>query len=167
MSLRFLLPLLLLVFASCGSKNAEMFDKAVTAENQKKYAEAISLFQQFASENPSDDRTPEALFRLGNLIINHERQPLKGALVLEKIIESDSKSEFAHKGLFIAAFTYANSLGNTEKARKLYDRYLALYPDSSMASSARTEKEQLGLNADSLLNAMQQKQASTTPSASK
>lgn len=176
MSLRSAFPLLLLslLLTSCGSQDTALYDKATMAENNKKFDEAITLYRQFAQEYPNHARTPEVLYRMGNLIILHEKAPLKGALVLEKIIDLDAKSEYAHKGLFIAGFTYANSLGNLEKARALYERYLALWPDSSMAASARIEMVQLGLSPDSILTAMQNKavpqeqsKAKETPQAKK
>ena len=80
---------------------------------------------------------------------------------MESIAGTYPESKFAGKGLFMAGYISANQLNNIDKAKSLYEKYLARYAqsDSTLTAMVRFELENLGKSAEQILLEMQQKNA--------
>ena len=61
-------------------------------------------------------------------------------------------SEQAPLALFMIGFTYANEIGNKDKARIAYNEFLAKYPNSVLKSSVEFELENMGKSAEEILS---------------
>lgn len=161
--------LLALALASCSrTVEQDLFNKANLALEQKKPAEALTIYRQLLADYPDSKLAPEVLFRIGSLELSEERKPESAIATFTKVTEKHPASPFAHKCLFMTAFIYSNQLNDLPKAKAGYERYLRMYPDSSMAETARFELANLGRSADEILKQMQDSTGQTaTPVATK
>ena len=60
-------------------------------------------------------------------------------------------SEQAPLALFMIGFTYANEIGNKDKARMSYKEFLEKYPNNVLKSSVEFELENMGKSAEDIL----------------
>ena len=89
------------------------------------------------------------------MIYHQQKDPVKAATAYEMVAEKYPDTEWGQKGLFAAAYTYANEIKNLERARLAYEKYLKKYPEGSMASTAQFELENLGKSPEELLESLQ------------
>jgi TolA-binding protein len=150
----YLFLVFLILFACTKSDTDLMMLNAKKAEDSKKPAEALALYEQIVRDAPNSKQAPEALFRSAALYRTTTKDILKSAITYLSISERYPQSEFAHKGLFTAGFAFANELNNTTKAKVLYERYLSEYKDSSLVEMVRFELKNLGKSADEVLDAL-------------
>ena len=132
-----------------------MLLNAKKAEEAKKPAEALTLYEQLLRDAPNSKQAPEALFRSAGLYTSFKKDILKSAITYLSIADRFPESEFAHKGLFTAGFAFANELNNTSTAKTLYEKYLTEYKDSSLAEMVRFELKNLGKSPDQILKDLQ------------
>jgi TolA-binding protein len=149
-----LLPFFLL--SACSDSGARaLLDKAIALEQQDRSAEALELLEKIMRDYADSDEAPEAMYNAAALYYNHQNDALKSATTYELLSDTYPRSPFGHKALFAAGFTYENDLGNMERARQAYEKYLREYPDSSMAETAQFSLQHLGLTPEQLLKMLQ------------
>ncbi len=68
----------------------------------------------------------------------------------QKILDQYPNGIYSSKALFMVGFINANYLGNYEKAKEYYTKFLKKYPNHDLADDARYEIENLGKNVDEL-----------------
>ena len=69
----------------------------------------------------------------------------------ETLITLYPDSEQAPLALFMIGFTYANEIGNKDKARTAYKEFLEKYPNNVLKSSVEFELENMGKSAEDIL----------------
>lgn len=145
-----LITLTILSF-SCNSSDSASSEKQVTEEqiqkiiedlkesngiDKERVKELIENIDLFAKENVDNKNTPKHLELkakyLGALGKN------KKALEVYNIIYSKySDYENSSDALFMMAFIYENNVGDKEKAKEYYQKYLTEFPSSDFAKDAK------------------------------
>lgn len=159
----FLLALPLLIIGCAGEDATDLLAQAKKLRESGKENEALALYEQITREYADAPQTPEAMYQCAVLYFTVQKDPVKAATTYELVAETFPQSEWGHRGLFAAGFTYANEIGNLERGRLAYEKYLAQYADSSMAATARFELENLGKSAEELLESIQQSETADAP----
>ena len=150
------LAALVLFVAGCSKQNeSDLMSQAVKLGEQKKYTEAMRLYQQVADEHPDSRSAPMALYAIALIHLNDLKNPPEAVKLFSTVAEKYPDSEYGHKCLFMTGFVQANSLRNLGKAREAYQAYLAKYRDSSMAETARFELDHLGMSPEEVLKDVQ------------
>ncbi|MDX9760355.1 MAG: tetratricopeptide repeat protein [Bacteroidota bacterium] len=159
----FALPLLI---GGCAGQDAsDLLAQATTLRESGKGSEALPLYEQITRDYAESPQAPEAMYHCAVLYFKEQMDPIKAATTYELVAEKFPQTEWGHRGLFAAAYTYANEIGNLERGRHAYEKYLAQYADSSMAETVRFELENLGKSAEELLESIQQSQAAESATA--
>lgn len=145
--------------SSCTNKSgSNLFDTAKKLAKQKKYAEAITNYNNIIKKFPESKFAPEALFEMakmyqGQIIKNiTPQESLKKAVNYYKEIYSKyPDSPKAESSIFMAAFILANELQDIEAARKTYNLYIKKYPQGELVKDAKIELQNLGKSPEEVL----------------
>lgn len=112
-----------------------------------------------ATEGTPDSSAVDALFKAVALAKNVNKSYAKAIKLLNKIHTEYPESSRASTALFYEGFTYANDLQDYDKAKKVYDQFLAKYPNDPMAVSVMAEIENLGKTPDQIIEEFQKRAA--------
>jgi len=103
----------------------------------------IMMAELYAKAKPDALESPEQLYKAGE--IARSIGAYQQALSIYATIESSfPQYEKAPKALFMQGFTYAEDLGDEEKARELYEAFIAKYPNDDFVDDAQILLETLG-----------------------
>jgi tetratricopeptide (TPR) repeat protein len=118
--------------------------------------EYIALTQNYAQALPDDPKSPELLYKSAEIArsIGAYEQALSIYATIEGYFPNYEK---ASKALFMQAFTYAEDLNNPEQARKLYESFIAKYPNDDFVDDAQILLETLGKSDEEVFQKLQQK----------
>jgi len=134
-----------------------MYDDTLSDVNVSVANNAIMLYSRYANEFPDDTTSAEYIFRAGELC----KALKKGKMALnyyEKI-----ENEYPSYGkmqlvIFMQGFVNETILGDFEKAKYHYERYIAKYPKSPMSTSLKTVIENLGKSDEELMKEFKNKE---------
>jgi TolA-binding protein len=103
----------------------------------------IALTEIYAKAKPDAPESPEQLYKAGEIArsIGSYQQALSIYATIEGFFPQYEK---APKALFMQGFTYAEDLGDEEKARELYEAFIAKYPNDDFVDDAQILLETLG-----------------------
>lgn len=103
----------------------------------------IALTEIYAKARPDAPESPEQLYKAGEIArsIGDFQQALSIYSTIENYFPQYEK---APKALFMQAFTYAEDLNDEEKARELYEAFIAKYPEDDFVDDAQILLETLG-----------------------
>ncbi|WP_020537596.1 tetratricopeptide repeat protein [Lewinella cohaerens] len=103
----------------------------------------IALTELYAKAKPDAPESPEQLYKAGEIArsIGAYQQALGIYATIEGYFPQYEK---APKALFMQGFTYAEDLGDEEKARELYEAFIAKYPNDDFVDDAQILLETLG-----------------------
>jgi TolA-binding protein len=143
----------------CSSKSdKELFDNAQTLLTEKKYDEAVVIFEELVEQNKDSDMAPRALFECakvyqGKVVKNlgAKESSIKSVDVYKKIFNNYPSSTEAENSLFMAGFILANDLQDFDAAKETYELYIEKYPDGQLADDAKIELENLGKTPEEIL----------------
>ena len=148
---------LMLNFCS-GKSDADMFEDASKLLTEKKYSEAVVVYEQILDEFPKGEKASLALFEMAKLYqgqvvknLNPNESLLKSVSLYKKIFTDYPKSEKAESALFMASFILANDVKDYKAAKESYELYLETYPTGSLAKDAKIELENLGKTPEEIL----------------
>jgi type IV pilus assembly protein PilQ len=84
-------------------EKADHLDRGVGLESRRKdmkyrKTQALSIFENIASQFPNSPKAPEALWRAGQICYKYERNALKTRDILEKLISDYPESRYAASG---------------------------------------------------------------------
>ena len=75
----------------------------------------------------------------------------KAVRLYNRVYENFAEYPRRSTALFMIAFVYANDLGNVEKARDAYERFLKAFPNDELSESARIELGNLGKTPEEII----------------
>ena len=105
--------------------------------------EYMALTELYAQARPDDPRSPEMLYKAGE--IARSVGAYQEALSIYSTIENYfPRYEKAPKAAFMQAFIHAEDLQNEDKARELYQAFIAKYPEDDFVDDAQMLLETLG-----------------------
>ncbi|MCB0731969.1 MAG: hypothetical protein KDC88_13140, partial [Ignavibacteriae bacterium] len=102
----------------CGGKSdKDLFDNALSNVDEKKYDEAVVLFEQLVNTNKESELAPKALFECAKIYqgqvvknLTGKESLLKSVEFYKRIYDEYPKSKEAENSLFMAGFILANDL---------------------------------------------------------
>lgn len=109
---------------------------------QKKYQEALGVFQKIAQENKGQEIEDETLFRIGTLYEKLQK-PNEALQQYHEIIANHPESIYMDEAIFFSAEIENKILNQPEKAKALYEKILFNHQDSIYFVEARKKYRQL------------------------
>ena len=156
-----LLLLFILIFsiAGCGKvDDNSLYSDAKKDIQEGKYLDALNTFRKLTAEYPNSHHMVSAKFEMGKL---YQGNVIPGISKVDSYKESinlytDVYTNFpdsveAVNALFMIGFIQANELQDLDAAKNSYNEFIARYPDTELAVSARAELENLGKSPEQIL----------------
>lgn len=133
-------------FSESGMVNAEFVD------------DLIAAYESFAQEFPKDTLAPDYLFKAGDVAMNTNRSN-KAIQLYDRIINDYSDYRKAPEALFLKGYVYENNLGRLDKAKVIYEEFLAKHPNNEFADDAEVSLKYLGKSPEELIEIFQKENA--------
>ncbi len=150
-SLNIVLCLALLV--SCKKlTDEELWNNGVDAQKANKFDESLKNYQQLIDDYPKSTKVPDALFAVGSIDQNQQRDIYGAIRCYRRIVQEFPTHATASGAQFLIGFLYNNELKNLDSAKIAYEDFLKMYPDNPMAPSARFELDNLGKDANQIMD---------------
>ncbi len=129
--------------------------------NRELAEEQLKAYAAFTEKFPEDSRSEEFLYKAAELANSMG----KTAVALDyyhSFCQKYPQSKKAPYALFLQAFIYENQLKNLDKAKELYNSFLASYPDHELAKDARFSLDNLGKSEEDLIKMFEDKNKEDT-----
>jgi TolA-binding protein len=118
----------------------------------------IAAYESFATEFPADTLAADYLFKAGDVVMNTNRSN-KAIQLYDRIINDYSDYRKAPEALFLKGYVYENNLGRLDKAKAIYEEFLAKFPDNEFADDAEVSLKYLGKSPEELIEIFQKENA--------
>ena len=116
-----------------------------------KAPKVANKFCQFVEQNPNDSTAPLWLYHAMELNIMMKNTE-KSIELCNKLAEQYPNSKWTPRGLYIlGSFVYEKEFVDLDKAREIYDRIIADYPDSEIIESVKASKKYLGWTPEQIM----------------
>jgi outer membrane protein assembly factor BamD (BamD/ComL family) len=157
-----LITLTILAIAACQSpkekalveiKTLEANDSIFSPETIEKQK---SAYIDFANKYPDDDLSPEFLFKAGQRC-NASAQHEEAIKLFQQVIDKYPKHKIAEEALFLQGYIYENSMKDMNRAKTIYTKFIAQYPNSELAEDAKYAIENLGKTPEQIFEEMDKK----------
>jgi len=160
--------LLVVIFSACQNPRGKAVSQIELLENElfseagmidrAKVIELIDAYIAFVETYPADTLSPVYLFKAGDMAMNTNRS-VQAIQLYGQIIEDYPDYPKVPEALFLQGYVYENNLGRLDKAKEIYERFLALYPDNDFADDAEISLLYLGKSPEELIEIFQQQAA--------
>jgi outer membrane protein assembly factor BamD (BamD/ComL family) len=140
-------------------KTLETSDSTFSPENIEKLKGA---YIDFAAKYPDDELSPEFLFKAGQRC-NATAQHDQAIQLFQQVIEKYPKHRIAEEALFLQGYVYENSMNDMNRAKEVYTRFIAQYPNSELVEDAKLSIENLGKTPEQIFEEMEKREASAGP----
>lgn len=138
--------------------NVKLVESETFAENgmidQGQVDALIAVYEGFANDFPKDTLAPDYLFKAGDVAMNSNRSN-QAILLYDRIINEYGDYKKAPEALFLKGYVYENNLGRLDKAKAIYEEFLAKYPDNDFADDAEVSLRFLGKSPEELIQIFQ------------
>lgn len=125
--------------------------------NEMNTAHFIDMCETFAIAFPNDKMAPVYLFKGADMARAMGNTP-KIMSLYDWVYTYYPKFEKAPLALFLRGFTLDSELGNFTEAKKAYEKFLAKYPQDSLAKDVQFLMNNLGKTPDQMYKEMQKAQ---------
>lgn len=157
---KYLLLSTLFLLNFCSNVNEkEIFDKAQNDLNDKKYSEAVEIFNQLLNESPNSEFAPQAIFECAKIYhtekvpnISKEESLNKAVQYYQRLYEDYPDYKESESAMMMTGFILSNELNKPEEAKVIYEEFLKKYPDSKLTGSVKLELESIGLSPDQMFS---------------
>ena len=145
--------LFLALVVSCKKlTDEELWNNGVEAQKANKFDESLQDYQKLVDDYPKSPKVPDALYAIGSISQDQRRDIYRAIRSYRRIVQEYPTSPTASGAQFLIGFLYNNELKNVDSARIAYEEFLKMYPDNPMAPSARFELENLGKDANQIMD---------------
>ena len=152
-----------IIFTGCSKKSdVDYMDVANKSIKQNNISKAVESYQTLLKEYPHSHEAPDAMFRLATLYQNKlvknisEKESLEKAVSLfEELNTKYSGSKIAPKALFMSGFVLANDIRDFNRATAVFRKFIRIYPNNELTSSAREELNNMGMTPAEILEKKQ------------
>lgn len=173
----FLFWVLLLVWAGCEKVSSgkdldqiklleekadtyrQMDDKGRAGMDGNAIAELEEAYITFADQYPQAPETPEFIFRAAEINGNELGKIGKSIQLYERIAKDYPQSASAATALFLAGYSYHNTLHDLIRAEKAFKSFLERYPNHELAPAAQYELSTLGKPVKEILDELTKENA--------
>ena len=152
------LSLIILVscLIACHAKSPQTLEEIASLEaklaeqpSQQILQELLALYQDMATETKGEERL-QYLWKAGETA-RASRDFKTAEKIFMELYEQNKDTDLAPKALFLHAFMCDEDLKDQEKARGLYQNFLASYPDSDFSDDAQFLLDNLGKTDEEML----------------
>lgn len=119
----------------------DLYEKALTAFNAKKYKEAYELFEEFTENNANDKRAANGLFYLGDCQFNLKEYEF-AIVEYQKLLADYPNHDKAPTSLLRQGMSF-EKINDKDTAKIVYQKLVDEYPKSEEAKSAKKQLERL------------------------
>jgi outer membrane protein assembly factor BamD (BamD/ComL family) len=134
----------------------ELFSDENKMIDQPKAVNLINEYITFADEFAEDKETPEFLFKAGDMSMNLN-MPQKAIQVFDRILKDYPDFEKAPQCLFLKAYVFENEIGDLNAAKRMYEEFIAKYPNDEFADDAAVSIKNLGKTPEELIKEFEEK----------
>ena len=157
-----IMTLALLAFGmlACGEKKlteddlkqaeATLFNDDLTP-NAEAVPVVVEKYCTFAEQNPDAVTAPDWLFKALEISVS-QKDVEKSVEICDKLMKNYPDYDKTPAGMFMmASFIYEDQLRDLDKARAMYERILADYPESELIPSVQASLRNLGKTPEELI----------------
>lgn len=141
------------------SMEAELFNENAGMISPEQTDKLILAYLNFADQHGQSPEAPEYLFRASDIAMNMGNFSMSLNL-LSRIMKDFPDYPKVAQCLFLQGFIWENNIGNTEKARDLYDEFLQKYPENEFADDVQLSLRNLGKTPEELIKMFEKSGAS-------
>ncbi|MDD2386420.1 MAG: hypothetical protein PHP52_06515 [Bacteroidales bacterium] len=165
MNKRFLVPIIFLLIFSVACNNTplteqqkleyeiskleEKLHNEIEPDKEKAIA-MIDKYLDYTEKYPDDSLSPEYLFKAAEIAMNFS-QPHNAIRYLTQIEDNYLKYPKYPTAIFLKAFIYDTHIGDIEKSKAYYLKYLEKYPNHTFATDAKAAVMFMGLTDEQLI----------------
>mgnify|MGYP003871907479 CR=1 FL=1 len=142
-----------------GEKIAEtrlqIYDQKTNSFNRAAANNYIAYCEQYATVASDDPEAVKYLFQAGETarsVQQHDR----ALAIYDRIYKDFSSSPKAPQALFLKAFTMDNDMKQPEKARAIYEEFVAKHPEDDFADDTKFLLENLGKSDEEIIKKFEQ-----------
>jgi TolA-binding protein len=148
-----------IIFTGCSKKSGvDYMNVASKSIKQNNITKAVESYQTIIKDYPHSKEAPDAMFRLATLYQNKlvkniaEKESLEKAVSLfDELNTKYPDSKIAPKALFMSGFILANDIHDFNRATAVFKKFLRIYPNNDLTSSAREELSNMGMTPAEIL----------------
>lgn len=118
----------------------------------------VRAYETFAKQRVDDTKAPEYLFKAAE-IQRSLKNYTKAIENYETIQSKYADYEKTPHSMFLLGFIYENDLKDNDKAKAVYDKFLAEYPDHELADDVKFSLENLGISPEEIIKRFEEKNA--------
>jgi len=166
-----LLMTALFLFSACQSKrtkaikNIEKAEQEAFAEtgalNADKVNDLITEYVAFADQFKDDTLAASYIFKAGDIAMNTNRS-MEAIRFYDRILNDFPNYRKAPEALFLKGYVYENNLGRLDKAKEIYEAFIAKYPTNEFADDAEVSLKYLGKSPEELIEIFQKSEDQTS-----
>ncbi len=127
-----------------------------TGINRKASLAYVDACEAYALGFPQDENTADNLFKAAE-VAKSLRTYTKSLSLYDWVIEKYPSYEKAPTALFLKGFIIENNIGDDEKAREIYNDFIAKYPQHELADDVQFLIENLGKTDEEILQMIEQR----------
>lgn len=118
----------------------------------------VRAYEAFAAQKAGDAKTPEYLFKAAE--IQRSLKNFKKAIQnYETILDKYTDYEKTPHSMFLLGFIYENDLQDNEKAKEIYEKFLAKHPEHELADDVKFSLDNLGISPEEIIKRFEEKNA--------
>jgi outer membrane protein assembly factor BamD (BamD/ComL family) len=166
-----MIAIVLFIFPACQSQrskaisNIEKIEKEVFTENgslnRDKVNDLIAVYTGFADQFPGDTLASSYIFKAGDIAMNSNRS-MEAIRFYDRILNDFPDYNKAPEAMFLKGYVYENNLGRLDKAKEIYEAFIAKYPNNEFADDAQVSLKYLGKSPEELIELFQNSEAAKT-----
>ena len=127
-----------------------LFNDDMTA-NTEAVPEVVDMFCKYVDENPEAEDAPEWLFKALEIAVGY-LEPEIAIEIGDKLFKQYPDYEKTPVGMFmLGTMVYEDKLGELGKAKMLYEKLIADYPDSEFVPAAQQSIINLGKTPEEII----------------
>lgn len=128
----------------------KIYDESTNRLDPELSADYIEKCDLYAQLLPEDEQSPKLLFQAGETA-RSARNFSKALQIYDKIYTQYPNYEKAPQALFLKGFTLDNDLKQHDKARVIYEDFLAKFPNDDFADDTQFLLSNLGKSDDEII----------------
>jgi TolA-binding protein len=143
------------------TEEAALFNKDAKFDFAKA-AILITNYDKYATHYPDKENAAPFLFKAGDLAMGMNRAA-EAIAFFDRVYTKHPTFEKAPYAFFLKGFVLENQVGDVQQAEKIYNEFLAKFPDHAMAESAQFALKNLGKSPEELIRQFEEQNASQAP----
>jgi TolA-binding protein len=139
-----------------SSKEESLFSDEMKMIDKQKADDLIAAYDNFATNFPNDQESPEYLFKAGDMAMNLNK-PNKAISFFNRILSEYPDFDKIPQCVFLKAYIYENSLFDLDKAKLIYEEFIERFPNDEFADDAAVSLKNLGKSPEELIKEFEAK----------